>query len=944
MSNAVASYDLAVKATKKIITEIESDQLVQPQQPDTTTMQILKQTVDKYLNMDESLYQPVKQTHQSNPQPSLGGNEIFGLWINVVYKGQSFQKQVSITPQMIRGKLSDPKYRTPIKFDVDGDGLAEIETGFGFFKYGIDEIMPDGTTKNHPAWAVAFDFMQIGDCLDDQMAELEVWQEFHVNLDVINNKPIDASSGLINIIKNFLAISSQKTTSNNLLNQFVNKLLSKSPIYQRENVGVYQTEALGTVGTDVGNDVGTEPYSKIGTLAAEKDYIVTRVGYRSRQGQKIPMRFEKTFAVGKDNIFRPAIFQHEMDPNDIIGTAKNDVLFAFQAWQRNMDIPTYNIEFCVEFDPACYVVTQLIPLSGKTLFYYHSASSEPTDITFSSNLLKGGSTAEEENATFSFTLSLDSVPNELVGPGKYMAFDLNMIGDQNPIGGNFIYYASHKFNVGLKLSSPWFEQKIALKGIPTFAEFKWDLDADITIVQGKLLYVNTVGYASLTMSSKLDEIVIYYPKADPAKKDVTWFSVKSIPTSRRFEAGASLEINNGSMLQIDALGYVQHDISSSLGDITLFYPKPDPDNDPDMVFFQIPSGSFANHGRTSIEGTVYVDPNPDNFFVNPNNYFYAKAERTASSDFGEANFYLPNIAVPLLKIYNIPGNAYGMGKFWWNQLKGHLHAQRWSSSGQKDPIKLSLVFDDLLISNQLSIGNGYIDMEGKIAEDGYFKFDTQNDLLDNAFQISNLASGTSLSITAGSIAADNFKADWDLDTSGPQLKVEDLDLSGSLNLFENFNVNIALTGKNCHFTGTWAVGESAGFEIDFYQAEPTQLDFNLDELVENFKFHGYVIISQHIHFDISWNWKQGSSPTDCGFFTINDNTNQANILAIQINATYKDRFGVDIRILDASLYFKLKWYKEPGQWLPHAWLEYYVGGTIDHVYLLWEYNWYTIVA
>lgn len=917
MSNSFASVNIFSNSG-----EINNNlnQVGELKQSGKTTMNIIKDIVEDYLNMDESLYKSVKKTQQYPTQPLLGGNEIFGLWINIIYKGQSFQKQVSITPQMIRGKLTDPKYRTPIRFDLDGDMIPEIETGFGFFKYGIDEIMPDGSSKNHPAWATAFDFMQIGECLDDQMAELEVWQEFHVNLDILVSKSKDVSPNFVSIIRILLEKFSQKLSNFALLNNFVNRILSKTKIES------------------------TEPENNYGSLEADKDYIVTRVGYRSPAGQKIPMRFEKNFAISKSNIFKPAIFQHEMDPNDIIGTASNDVMFGFQAFKKGMIDPVFNIEFCVDFAPACYVVTQLIPASGKTLFYYHSASSEPTEITFTSNLLKGGSTAEQENSTFSFTLSLDSVPNELVGPGKYMAFDLNMIGDENPIGGNFIYFASHQFNVGIKLSSPWFEQGIKLKKIPTSAEFKWDFDIDVNIVQNELLHIDTVGFASLTMNSDLDEIKILYPKFNPNKKDVTWISVKDIPSSRKIEAGASLEINNGSMLQIDALGYVQHDLSSSIGDITLFYPKPDPDTDPDMVFFKIPSGSFANHGRTSVQGRIYVDPDPDNFFVNPDNYFYAKAERTASSDFGEANFYLPNVEVPLLKIYNIPGSAYGLGKFWWNQLKGELHAERTSSSGQKDPIKLSLSFDDLIISNSLSIGNGFIDMKGKIAENGYFKFDTADDLLDNAFQISNLASGTSLSITAGSIAADDFSADWDLDTSGPQLKVEDLDLSGSLSLFENFNINIALTGKNAHFTGNWAVGESGDFQIDFYQAEPTQINFNLNEKIENFKFFGYVIVSQHIHFDVGWRWVQGASSTDYGFFTINDNTNTANILAIQINATYKERFGVDIKILDASLYFKLKWYKEPGQWLPHAWLEYYVGGTIDHVYLLWEYQWYTIIA
>src|SRR4030042_6456016 len=118
MTNAFGSIETISTSNE---TEDNSYESIQTNQPDLSTMNVIKNTVDDYLNMDESLYKSTRQTQQMPPQPLLGGNEIFGLWVNVVYKGQSFQKQVSITPQMIRGKLTDPKYRTPIKFDVDGD-------------------------------------------------------------------------------------------------------------------------------------------------------------------------------------------------------------------------------------------------------------------------------------------------------------------------------------------------------------------------------------------------------------------------------------------------------------------------------------------------------------------------------------------------------------------------------------------------------------------------------------------------------------------------------------------------------------------------------------------------------------------------------------------------------------------------------------------------------
>jgi len=224
MSNAFATTDFI--STSSDIDEL--NQVVETTQSNKETMNLIKQTVDDYLNMDESLYKSVEQTQNSVPQPVLGGNEIFGLWINIVYKGQSFEKQVSITPQMIRGKLTDPKYRTPIRFDVDGDSLADIEAGFGFFKYGIDEIMPDGSSVNHPAWATAFDFMQIGDGLDDQMAELEVWQEFHVNLNILVSKSNAVTPNLVGIMKILLERLSQKLSGFGLLNKFIERLLNNN--------------------------------------------------------------------------------------------------------------------------------------------------------------------------------------------------------------------------------------------------------------------------------------------------------------------------------------------------------------------------------------------------------------------------------------------------------------------------------------------------------------------------------------------------------------------------------------------------------------------------------------------------------------------------------------------------------------------------------------------
>jgi len=873
--------------------------------PVPNEMQIVKETVDKYLNMDEYLYEKGTTTEDppGHPQPMLGNGEIFGLWIMIEYNGNIVSEKINIDYQMIKGKLTDPQYRTPIKFDVDDDPDYDIETGFGFFRHGIDEMHEDGSTTNHAAWATAFDFYQIGNYLDDQLGELEVWQEFHVNLALIKN-----------IVNNQFAISSPSnpvaqpnTATSSLLMRLINRINQ-----QRTQAG-FAPLNIPSDNTLVNNEIESievEPIIPAAPLPASEDYIVTRVGYRSPAGQKIPLKFEKTFAVERGTIFRPFVFQHEMNPNDIIGTASNDVMFGFQAYQEGHANPSFDVEFDVNFDPAVYTVTQFIPREGKILYYYHDVGvGDPLDITFSSNLLKGFNPDEEKEGTLSLTLTLDA-PGAVTGPGKWMMFEPEILGDTSPFGGKFIYAASHIFDVGLTVNSPRFEEKIDIIGIPKSVVLSWGVDAELDIVQGEMIDAVIEGFVDLAMSSSLDDIILYYPKSDPEDPDVTCLRVSDIPSSRELRAGASLSIDNGNMLKLDIGGFVSHTMSSQLGDITLYSPKADP-YDPDAVMAYVPGGSFSQSGRTSAEATLYVDSEPDNFWTNDQNYFRGQVERTASSDFGRINFYLPNIDIPILEVYNVPSNTLGRGKFWWNQLKADLHANRQSSGGQKDPIKLNLVFSDLLVSNELRIGNGHIDVAGKIAEDGYFNLDTSNDMLENSFVINNLATNHALTINAGTISAENFEVDWNLDTSGQQVVIDDLTFTGKLSAFRNFGIDIEYDGDIIDFDGDWAMGDSGAFEIDFYQNEPLRLDFDLDDYSENIDFHGYVELDNDLHFDVSWKWESGSY-ADPAYFKINENTNQENIQEINLYFTYQDLWGAEITLYDLILYVSVEWYWDYG--------------------------------
>jgi hypothetical protein len=903
----------------------------------TDSLDKVKESVDNYFAMDENLYEVNEADTEADrtPQPKLGGNEAFGLWIRIVYNDKEFLEKIDINPQLIRGKLSDPKYRTPVKFNVDDDPGYDIETGFGFFEYGIDEIQEDGTYINHDAWATAFDFYQIDSLLKNQLGEIEIWQEFHVNLALIKNK-----HGPKNIQVTNSKVQSKLSTTlisfKRIIEHFENRLqiISQTPfkhLYTIVNTLYNYMYIKSSI---------TKPSeTQIQPLAADEDYIVTRVGYRSEEGQKIPLKFEKTFAMDRGSIFRPSVFQHEMNPYDIIGTASNDVMFAFQAYGAGNNSPSYDVEFDVNFEPAVYTITQFVPRTGRVIYYYHDVGAgDPLDITFSSNLLKGGDPDEEKEGTLSLSLTVDT-PHEVTGSGKWMLFDPKIIGDHEPIGGKFVYAASHNFDVGFTVNSPRFEEKVEIRGIPKSAIFSWGIDTEIDIVKGKLIKVEVEGFADLTMSSPLSEIIVYYPKAEPDTPDITCMHVCNIPSSRELRTGASLNINKGSMLKMDIGGFVQHDISSQLGDITLYWPKADP-YDPDAVFIQVPGKSFSNSGRTSALATLYVDPDD---FSNPNNYIYANVERTASSDFGEINFYLPDVDIPIVKVYDVPGDAYARGRFEWNKLQGYARAQRSSSGGNVDPIKVNLVFDELLLSNELRIGNGHLQTDFKIAENGFFKFDTSNDMLGNTFKVTNNVTKDSLELNAGTISADNFEAGWTLDTAGDQIEIEELDLSGSLNLLKNFNISIDLEGKNVNFDGSWAIGEEGNFEVDFYQDENVLLDFDLSNDSKDIELKGYVELDKDLHFDMSWKWKQGEWG-DHAYFKINENTNKANLKEINFYFTYTDNWGANITLYNTGIYVCIEWCWYNGKL--YTWPVIKVFGTLDFwIKLDWltNYKWFEVV-
>ena len=898
----------------------------------SSAMEQLKKSVHTYLNMDENPYGTNEEQVQGNITAPwiFPTSNIFEWWIRLIYNGQTFEKQLDISINDFQQKfLKHPYYCEDVFFNVDNDPEDDLKVSFGFYS---ETILNTKTNVEHKSLEDMVRVRQLNGGPSDLYAGLEVWSEIHVNWGLVNtcssnndfsslstrnNQPTGSPQMIPHLIKTFSLFMQklkQKTgqTMNILLNRLL-KLLSN----KLEN--------------PLGNIMYNQPMQDPEVSPADDDYFAVGVGYRTAPGDRIPQYVEKRFAFAKENIFSPAIFQQVMK-TEPSGVDPLELLYGFRSYNGSTNTLKYDVAFSVGFSPFVPMTTQFIPMGGY-IYYHFDTESQYNDeikIVYSSDVHVGSGDG------VSLSLVFDKIDNTMAQTGSWMSFGLR----KDPHG--FDYEASTIFNVAVIVDSPWFNEKVRLNGLPKTLSYEWKIfdDFEVTFVQGELFYVNVRGYADVTMSSPMNEIIVYYPKLkDPNADDVPFLKVNNIPSSRRLEAQATLNIQNGSMLRIDANGYVDLTKSGSLGDITVFYPKANPD-DPNVTLMRVPAGSI-NSQRVSAEATLYVDADD---FNNAENYVYGKVQRQADSNFNEMDLYLPSVATPIVQITDIPANAYATGTFWWNQLKGFGRAERSSASQNPDPVHFNLKFDTLSLSDVLSIGEGHIQTDFNIAQNGYFKFDTAHDILGNTFSVGNSASGNSFAIGASRVSAQNFETNWGLDTSGPQIKVEDLALTGTLNALNDFDVAIHLNGESVAFTGDWSLGESGGFSIDLQQDTDVRIDLiHLDNSSGRFDLNGYVILSNNLHYDMSWKWKQGESLEDPGYFKINEGTNQPNLKEIGFDFIYKDesgqdQWGADITLTNFAVYICVEWYWQNGF---HIWPVIQVNGQLNLDVLL-DYDWYQV--
>lgn len=889
----------------------------------------LANVAEKYFNLNEENYNPAEQTLEADayvPWTGLYKGDILEWYIRLVYNGEEFLQEVPITILDFQEQfLKHPEYGKTLKFDVDADPEDDILVIIGFYWSIIN--YPNGQDYKSLETRLRIRQLSDGGYLDDPDGQFECWSELHVNLGLIVEQSRPRST-----ISSFL----QNRLKNGRFGTFIQQLIEKNDFSILKNLFNKLTE-------DESDDI--QP------LDTDADYFSIGAGYGSPLGEQIPQLIEKRFSFAKGSrweegsIFKPAIFQHMMSPgNDVVGDEIIELLYGFRSYEASSSSLRFDVGFNVEFEPAVNLKTKFIPLSGYLAYFLNIPSgqnwggwtprSQPTTISFTADIKTGSG-----NDIPKLSLIIDKIDDNLAGSStKWFSFDITGIN-------GFEYTASHRFNVGITVDVPGlFTEKVEVKGMPTSLSCSWGIDDISFIINQNRFYASLGLYSQLSMSSNIDKVTVFYPKfaGSEGAPDSPMLDIKNIPSSQRVDVDGALDLQKttSNVLTVGVSGGTSLTSSDNIAGATLYYPKADWYNDPDIKFIDIPNG-LPGSASASVGASLRV--NLDDL-MDPNNRIYGNIQHGFSSNVEQVDVFLPSDQdTPIVRFTDIPSFATTRGELYWAQLKGYGFSSR--NAQNKDPIEINLLYGDYELYNKLEIRDGQINTRFHIDSNGYFELDTTKKMFKNDFRFNNYANGDQLLLYVEDVSADDFKAAWDIDTSGDQLEIEDLAFSGIIGTLNELEIGISYMGKLASFDLDWDVGEQGNFEIEITQNEDLTLDFSdvFNGTNDNWDLNGFITLDNTLSFDMEWKLDLGENAQNAGYMKINKNSAGDNIKEFELEFIYTNpdngnEYGIDLYMYQPTFYMDLQWYFDIDDPIPpyvYVWLDLYVGAAIFNGDLIW---------
>lgn len=891
-------------------------------------------TAEKYFSLSQDTYKSYKQPIQNDvvlPWVTTLPKGDFLEWvIHVKYKNEDFYQEVDISIFDFQETfLKHPEYGRIMYFDVDrndpnGDPEDDLMVIIGFY-WSIIRY-PDGSDYKSLETRFRVRQLETGGYIADDDALLEVWSEIHVNVGLIQETARDRADIRSPIKAKFSSFV--KLIIDRVIERRANRAFSPLKIILDR---LYAKQEIGESNND------------IQSADANDDYISVGAGYRSPDGEEIPLLVEKRFSFAKGlrwrdgSIFKPAIFQHQMSPGSTtVGDDIIELLYGFRAHEAATNQDKFDVEFGVEFEPAVNLKTKYIPLGGYLQYYLNiptgsgwggwTPRSQPTKMSFTAHINKG-----QGDDVPKLILELDKIDGNLADNAqKWFSFDIDGIN-------KFTYSASHRFNVGITVDLPGlFSEKIEIKGLPTSVVTKWGIDELAFSINQNSFYAALDVYADLSMSSSIDRVTVMYPKFEGSKDapDSPFLQVGNIPSKQRASAGGHLNLakSSSNVLTVDVGGNAGLSSSGNILDATLFYPKSDWYNDPDMALIDIPGGL---PGQASAQADAELRVNLDNL-MDPANRVYGNFQHGFNSNVNQIDIYLPEAELPILRFTDIPAYAVTRGELLWGVPQGYAFSSR--NAQNKDPIELNLEYGDYELYDKLEIRDGHITTSFKLAESGYFNLDTTKHMFKNDLRFNNYANGNQVLLYVEDVSAQGLETAWDIDTSGQQLQINSLAFDGIIDTIESLEIGLSYEGKQASFDLDWHVGQQGNFEIEITQEDDLMIDFSDIDPFQNLDIDGYVLLDNEFDFDVEWKLDTGQSPQDPGYFRVNKYHDHANIKEFELDIFFTSEYGMELYLEDPDLYMDLEWYFDLDDPIPpyiFFWFDVLLDCDVWSCYLTW---------
>ncbi|HID26079.1 MAG TPA: hypothetical protein EYP23_06450 [Thermoplasmata archaeon] len=230
-----------------------------------------------------------------------------------------------------------------------------------------------------------------------------------------------------------------------------------------------------------------------------------------------------------------------------------------------------------------------------------------------------------------------------------------------------------------------------------------------------------------------------------------------------------------------------------------------------------------------------------------------------SDNLGEVALYFNNSEKPFMRVTDFPKKLCLNG-FIDSNLRGCISASKYS--GSPTVLSVTFAFGRWEITGALTLKDGYLSVLWNLPSSGSTHAMVGLDTNDNAMIGANIVVEDTeenidlLYVGFDAVATDDLLFSWDVDVFG---NISNFRLNGRITKLLDLHVSVYYRGGYFDVTGSWVLGESGSFLIQFNK----EVDFTFANITsDQFKLYGYLSLYADRKIKIEWEWGE------TGYFTV----------------------------------------------------------------------------